>query len=110
MNGRRRARRMHVAVVRFEVKPDRVEDFRAAVEQHAATALAREPGCRQFDVCIDATSPGHVLTYEVFDDEAAFKAHLESPHMAEFRAKVKDMVAARRVEGYRIVSSPPPKR
>jgi quinol monooxygenase YgiN len=68
--------------------------------------MARDPGCLQFDFAADLTSPVHFLTYEVFTDETAFKAHLESAHMAEFRAAVKDLVVGRRVEGYQLVSRP----
>jgi quinol monooxygenase YgiN len=49
----------------------------------------------------------HFLTYEVFADQTAFKAHLESAHMAEFRAAVKELVVGRRVEGYQLVSRGP---
>ena len=31
---------------------------------------------------------GRVLLYEVYDDEAAFEAHLKTPHLAAFRAGI----------------------
>jgi (4S)-4-hydroxy-5-phosphonooxypentane-2,3-dione isomerase len=101
---------MRVAVVRFEIKPNSEQAFRDALARHAANSLASEPGCLQLDFAADLDSPLHFLTYEVFADDAAFKAHLESAHMAEFRAAVKDLVADRRVEGYRLASTGPTKR
>jgi autoinducer 2-degrading protein len=98
---------MRVAVVRFQIKAEAVAAFRDALVRHATTSLAREPGCVQLDFAADLTSPVHFLTYEVFVDETAFKAHLESAHMAEFRAAVKDLVLGRRVEGYQLVSRDP---
>jgi autoinducer 2-degrading protein len=95
---------MRVAVVRFEIRAGAVAAFRDALVRHATTSMAREPGCLQFDFTADLTSPVHFLTYEVFADETAFKAHLESAHMADFRAAVKDLVLGRRVEGYQLVS------
>jgi len=94
---------MRVAVVRFEIKAEAVAAFRDALVRHATTSLAREPGCLQLDFAVDLKSPVHFLTYEVFADEPAFKAHLESAHMAEFRAAVKELVLGRRVEGYELV-------
>ena len=98
---------MRVAVVRFQIKAEAVAAFRDALVRHATTSLAREPGCVQLDFAADLTSPVHFLTYEVFVDETAFKAHLESAHMAKFRAAVKDLVLGRRVEGYQLVSRDP---
>jgi (4S)-4-hydroxy-5-phosphonooxypentane-2,3-dione isomerase len=101
---------MRVAVVRFQIKAEAVAAFHDALVRHATTSMAREPGCLQFDFAADLTSPVHFLTYEVFTDETAFKAHLESAHMAEFRAAVKDLVVGRRVEGYQLVSRAGPSR
>src|SRR5262245_19129917 len=98
---------MRVAVVRFEIKPEAVAAFRDSLVRHATTSMTREPGCLQFDFAADLTSPIHFLTYEGFADETAFTAHLESAHMAEFRAAVKDLVLGRRVEGYQLVSRGP---
>jgi autoinducer 2-degrading protein len=98
---------MRVAVVRFQIKPEAVAAFRDALARHASTSMTREPGCLQFDFAADLTSPVHFLTYEVFADETAFKAHLESAHMAEFRAAVKDLILGHRVEGYQLVSRGP---
>jgi quinol monooxygenase YgiN len=38
------------------------------------------PGCRQFDVCRDPLDPALFFLYELYDDEAAIQAHLDSPH------------------------------
>jgi quinol monooxygenase YgiN len=53
-----------------------------SVRSRSANATAtreREPGCRQFDVCTSADD-GLVFLYEVYDDRAAFDAHLAAPH------------------------------
>ena len=75
---------MRVAVVRFQIKAEAVAAFRDALVRHATTSLAREPGCVQLDFAADLTSPVHFLTYEVFVDETAFKAHLESAQWLSF--------------------------
>ena len=43
-----------------------------------------EPGCRQFDVAQDANDPASFFLYEIYDDEDAFKAHVQSPHFKSF--------------------------
>jgi quinol monooxygenase YgiN len=45
-----------------------------------------EAGCRDFSFAYDAVEPEKLRVFEVFDDRAAFEAHRNSPHMAEWRS------------------------
>ena len=86
---------MFVVTVDFEVHPLRLADFMPLMIENARTSRDEEPGCRQFDVCTDAANPGAIFLYEVYDDRAAFDAHLESEHFKRFDAAVADMVTSR---------------
>ncbi len=86
-----------VIIAEFEARPEHVDEFLAAAQQDARLAVAREPGCRQFDVNVPNDAPHKVVLYEVYDDATAFEAHLKTPHLAEFRAAADKMVAHRRV-------------
>ena len=86
----------HVVIAELELKPEQMEAFVALARAFAAECLAREPGCRQFQVVRLATSPHHVLFFETYDDEAAFKAHCEAVHLARFKAAFVDMVKGER--------------
>ncbi|MGI9463684.1 MAG: putative quinol monooxygenase, partial [Aestuariivirgaceae bacterium] len=44
--------------------------------------------CRRFDVCTDPDRPERVFLYEIYDDRAAFDAHLASDHFKAFDAEV----------------------
>ncbi len=88
---------MYVIVADFTIDAERVLGFREAILSNARQSLAQEPGCRQFDVCTDPERPDRIYLYEVYDDEAAFKAHLESAHFHAFDSTVKDWVRAREV-------------
>ena len=72
--------------VTLDVRPALRERLVAAITAQAAASLEREPGCLQFDVCIDTADPNRVLLYEVYEDEAAFDAHGRTPHFAAWRA------------------------
>ena len=61
------------------------------------TSLATEPGCQQFDVCMNSERPAEVFLYEIYDDEAAFKAHTASSHYAEFQSTIDGMVTGKDV-------------
>jgi quinol monooxygenase YgiN len=80
-------------------------DAPRAVE--AAIALAREtrkePGCRYYAFYQDIESPGVFRVFEEWDDDAALKAHFETPHMAAFRAVLGELgVLNRDVKIYRV--------
>lgn len=75
---------MFVVIVFFEAKAAHAAEFKAAIAENAAASVADEPGCQQFDVAQDPNDPSSFFLYEIYDDEAAFKAHLESDHFKHF--------------------------
>lgn len=82
-------------VVDFEIRPDRVDEFRTAMLQQAKNSVKLEEGCQQFDVFTDAQTPTTFVLYELYDDEAAFELHLKTDHFASFAAHVEPMVKKR---------------
>lgn len=95
---------MFVVTVTFVVKPGRMADFLPPMLNQAASSLALEPGCRQFDVCTDPADPEAVFLYEIYDDRAAFDLHLASAHFTRFDAAVADMVAGKTVRTWHRVA------
>ncbi|QDU91191.1 Autoinducer 2-degrading protein LsrG [Pirellulimonas nuda] len=83
---------MYVVTVVFQVKPANAADFRASVLAQAQNSLQREPACKRFDVCFDPQSPERVFLYELYDDRAAFDAHTQTEHFAQFSAAVEGWV------------------
>jgi quinol monooxygenase YgiN len=82
----------HVAIAELEVNSERLGALVAMARSFAAECLAREPGCRQFQVVRLESTPHHVLFFEAYDDAAAFDAHSASDHLVRFKAAVQDMV------------------
>jgi len=88
---------MYVVTVEFAIDPAQWEAFLPQMFENARISREREPGCRQFDVCVDAAKPDIVFLYEVYDDRAAFDAHLASPHFLAFAEATRDMVTRRAI-------------
>ena len=97
---------MYVVAVFFDIKPERVSSFSKAVLQIARLSLDDEPGCKTFDVSIDPTDAGSFLIYEIYEDEAAFNAHLTSAHFKQFSAQVADWILHKRVLSYELLNGP----
>jgi (4S)-4-hydroxy-5-phosphonooxypentane-2,3-dione isomerase len=89
---------MHVVVVFLEAERGR------EAELHAAACLEKEPGCRRYDISVDPLEGASFLLYQVYDDEAAYLAHRELPHYADFRILTDPWVRTRRVLTYEAVA------
>jgi autoinducer 2-degrading protein len=55
----------------------------------------KEPGCRQFEVLVDAADRTKVVLFEVYDDEKAFEAHQQTPHFKKYVAEAVPLLASR---------------
>jgi (4S)-4-hydroxy-5-phosphonooxypentane-2,3-dione isomerase len=87
----------YVIAVDFEIAPVHVDAFIDLVSKNGKTSERDEPGCQRFDVCRVRDEPNRVFLYEIYDDEAAFKAHLETAHYKSFRDAVQHMVVSRKL-------------
>lgn len=89
--------------VTFRLHPGRLADFLPLMVENARTSRAGERGCRAFDVAVPEAAPDKVVLWEVYDDRAAFDAHLASAHFKAFDAATTAMVASKAVEVFRVV-------
>jgi quinol monooxygenase YgiN len=78
---------MIVVQVEVMVEPGSVDKVRDAVKVMEA-ATRKEPGCLKYAFSIDIADPGMIRVTERWESLDAIKAHLTSPHMAEFNRAV----------------------
>ena len=95
---------MQVVVVFLEAHPGRREELRNALRAHAKACEEREAGCHRYDISEDPLEGGTFLLYQIYTDEAAYLAHRELPHYADFRSLTDAWVVSRRVLTYRSVA------
>ena len=75
----------YVVIVEFELHPDASKaDARELLAQNASASFRNEPGCLRFDVVESQNEAAAFTLYEVYADEAAFAAHLKTPHFRSF--------------------------
>jgi|TARA_B100000809_G_scaffold158069_1_gene155365 autoinducer 2-degrading protein len=84
---------MYAIFVTVNVHPEHVDAFIAAGPGDAEGSVRDEPGCFRFDIMQDQEIPHRFYLYEVYADEAAFQAHLETPHFLEWKSTVEEMFA-----------------
>ena len=89
---------MLVITVRFVARPEYALEFLHRTRTQARASLESEPGCLQFDVCLDLQNPGQVFLYEVYSSAQAFEQHLATEHFREFDRETRDWIVSKSVE------------
>jgi quinol monooxygenase YgiN len=92
---------VYVVTVEFVVNPETWDAFLPLMVDNARQSRTTEPGCRQFDVCTDPQVSATVFLYELYDDRAAFDAHLATPHYLAFAAATREMITGRTIRHWR---------
>jgi len=88
---------MFAVTVLFELHPGQMDAFLPRMVENAKTSLETEAGCHQFDVC---RNEDQVFLYEIYEDRAAFDAHLETAHFKAFDTAVALMILQKEVQTY----------
>ena len=83
---------MYVTMVYVHVKLEHVHDFIDAIRANHEGSV-REPGNLRFDILQAADDPTRFVAYEAYVDEAAAKAHKETPHYLAWKEASADWMA-----------------
>ena len=76
---------MFIVLVRVQVRPELVEEFRTAILKNAELSVQRDPGCARFDVLQQEDDPTRWFFYEVYEREQAWVDHRASAHFLAFK-------------------------
>jgi quinol monooxygenase YgiN len=87
----------YVIVAEVTVAPEPLAEFITHSLADGRDSVANEPGCRQFDVDVAADGSPTVVFYEVYDDRAAFEAHLQTPHFFRWRDTTQSCITGSRI-------------
>jgi autoinducer 2-degrading protein len=86
---------MLIVHVHIQVKPDRVEAFKAACVENARNSL-QEPSIARFDVLQQQDDATRFLLVEVYRSAEAPAAHKQTAHYKAWAEVVADMMAVPR--------------
>ena len=78
-------------VAKMQVEENKLDVIRAAQRKLIAETL-KEKGCINYDLHQDNNDPTLFLFYENWESRALWQQHINSPHVAEYRATTKGMV------------------
>jgi quinol monooxygenase YgiN len=75
----------------FAVKPGN-EPRVAEMMRELAAHVRREPGNVVFDPYVEEAHPNRYFVFEVYEDQAAFDAHISADYGARFNAELTDLI------------------
>jgi len=84
----------YVRIAKLTIDSLQLEQYKSALTEHAQTAVKVEPGVLTLYAVADKKDPTHILVFEIYADEEAYKLHLESAHFKKYKALTKDMVTS----------------
>lgn len=91
-------------LARVDIDPAHKDAFHARAQKHAADSFANEEGCLLFQVNVDQENPNRYYMFEIYRDKDAIEVHMNSDHMAAWRAASGDWVKDRELTMLNVVN------
>ena len=86
-----------VRVAELEIDPAQLDRYTAAVREEMETSIRVEPGVLAIYAVAEKDHPHQLRFFEMYADEAAYRAHIASPHFRKYVEVTKDMITSRRL-------------
>jgi quinol monooxygenase YgiN len=91
---------MIVVIGHLQIPPEKMDQAKVAIAS-VVTATLKEPGCLLYAFSQDALEPGTIRITEKWESWDALKAHAAMPHLAAWRAALKEIgLRGREVTAY----------
>ena len=84
--------RQFARLVKIVVEPQHLESYKAMLKEGIETSLKNEPGLLTLNAVYEKDKPNHVTIYEIFANEDAYHAFLQSPQYLKYQNGTKEMV------------------
>lgn len=87
----------YVRVAEIRIDPVQGDLYRAALKEEIEASIRFEPGVLALQAVSDKDDTSRIIVFEIYADEAAYKAHLETPHFRKYKATVESIVTSLRL-------------
>jgi quinol monooxygenase YgiN len=87
----------YVRLAELHVDSSRLREFESAAATHIASATRGEPGILAFHTVSEKENPSRIRVLEMYESEAAYQAHLQTPHFKAFASAMQSMLIDRKL-------------
>jgi 4-carboxymuconolactone decarboxylase len=81
-----------VRIAELEVDSAQLESYKSALKEEIEASIRLEPGVLTLYAVALKDNPTHIRILESYANQAAYKAHLETPHFKKYKTATQGMV------------------
>lgn len=81
-----------VRMAKLVIDSAQLEKYKVLLKEGIETAISVEPGVLLMNAVYEKNNHTHVIVLEVYANDSAYKAHLQTPHFKKYKTGTKDMV------------------
>ncbi|MDB5527925.1 MAG: Antibiotic biosynthesis monooxygenase [Devosia sp.] len=86
-----------VRIAELEIVPSQVAEYTALLAEEIAASIEREPGVLMLHAVSHKSEPHQVRLLEVYASQAAYEAHIQTPHFLKYKTATATMVVSLRL-------------
>ena len=86
-----------VRIAELEIDPAQLESYQAVVKEEMETSVRVEPGVLAIYCVAEKDNPNRLRFLEIYADEHAYRAHVESPHFKYYVTATQPMIRSRKL-------------
>jgi len=81
-----------VRIAKLVIDTNQLGSYKAALTEEIRTAVSLEPGVLTLYAVAEKDNPSNITIFEIYANEEAYKAHLQTPHFIKYKTTTKEMV------------------
>ena len=81
-----------VRIARLQIEPGQLEAYNAALKEEIETSVRLESGVLGLFAVAEKDNPARITILELYADDAAYHAHLQTPHFKKYKSGTEQMV------------------
>lgn len=86
-----------IRIAELEIDPAQFERYRSLLAEEIEASVANEPGVLFLHAVSVTGSPEQIRILEGYADQAAYDAHLQTPHFLKYKMKTAGMILSLRL-------------
>ena len=83
---------MMIRIAEIEIEPNYLDEYIVILKEEAEASVRLEPGVISIYPMFHKENPNQVRILEIYADEEAYKAHLQTPHFKHYKTATANMV------------------
>jgi len=86
-----------IRIAELEIDPAQLEAYRSALSEEIEASVRLEPGVLALNAVSIDDAPAQIRLLEVYASQAAYEAHLKTPHFLKYKTSTASMVRSLRL-------------